>query len=219
MTDFELGAVSRLTDLDRRVSRLETLETPPGGVGGFTLIEEIRLTANAQEFKFENIPQTYQHLYWDASLRATMVPATSNTGWEIIYLQMNGDTGANYAWGEITVAFPAQAVNDTKIQVGRVIVPYTGTPTYDDAYTSQTGWMHHYHSTVKKTPVTWILGTMSATVAEVGRSLAPWKGSGVWDNTAGITELRFHGFTAVSPNLWFRPSSRISLYGVGQATT
>ncbi len=212
-------AVSLLDNLQRRVSRLETLEAGVGGVGGFTLIETIRLTAEAAEFKFDNIPQTYQHLFWDSSLRCRWIGPFTGSSFPDVFLQMNGDTAANYAWGAaLGAAFYSQAVSETRIRVGRMPTPGSGIPTYNENYASAAGWINHYQSTAKKTSITHHGGMMAGTSGEVPRTFLLWKGSGVWDSLDAINELRFHAWVGVS-SVVYRAHSRISLYGVGQASS
>lgn len=215
---FPIQATQRLTDLQKRVDRLETLEAAAGGVGGFTLIETIRKTGDATEFLFEDIPQTYQHLFWDYSLRGHWVGGSGSGSFVNVYLQMNGDTGNNYAyrinWGGFTQA----NVNISVIPIGLLYVPGSGIPTYDETYANEVGWINHYQSAVKKTSITFHGGTMVGTSGEVPRSISTWKGSGVWDSLSPITELRFSSVVGVA-SIFFLVGSRISLYGVGQASS
>lgn len=199
---FDLDLTGRIADMERRVGRLETLESGlSGGTGGF--IEEFILDDNVTtEVIFNFIPQNFQHLILMISARAVGVDDSP------LYLQVNGDTGNNYIWG-----YRIQATHFNNTNYGgnpptdhMDIGDIPGCTAKSDLFSSWIGFIAHYHSTIKKTPLTWHSG---------GLWIGTWsdfKGSGIWNNNDGIDELRIYAAGNA-----FAQHSKFALYGQGVA--
>ena len=202
---FELDAVGQINKLEKRITRLESLE---GGLGigtGFTLIDEIVLPDSLQTSVELEIPDnTFQSLCILLSVRYVDI---DDQGSSPLYLRMNGDEDASYDWGYRVGALVGYttALLDTQIELGEISCLGVGEgPVY---FASLEGWIVHHSDGDKITPITWMSGCW---FSENGGDddWRDFKGSGHWRNTLAITGLEFFGGT-------FEINSKFSLYGIG----
>jgi hypothetical protein len=98
----------KIRDHERRLKRLETLEE----TGCLVLIEDKDLSAEPTSISFDNIPQTYRHLWLWIEAKA------ADGGGVTLELTVNGDGGANYDWERMENATLYAGANDTKIKIG-----------------------------------------------------------------------------------------------------
>lgn len=194
---FDLDLTKRIADMESRVGRLETLDSGgSGGTGGF-ISETILDDSVTSEVSIVSIPQTFQHLILMISARAVGVTDSP------MYLQVNGDTGNNYVWGyRIDLAYLPSVGAQDHIDIGDL----PGCLEKSDLFCSWEGFIAHYHDATKQTPITWHSGGLWAT------TWSDFKGSGVWENNAGITSLRIY-----LPGNTFAIHSKFVLYGQGEA--
>lgn len=212
----ELEVVQRITDMQKRVDRLETLEDSGilGG-GGFTLLNEhiVTLADTVTEIIFTDIPQGFQHLCFVVSARLTRTPAGgARTG---MRWQFNGDTGNNYRYFYRTNAFVATVLADTEIIAGFLTLPFSGAvPESNLQFSTLFGWLNHYHDATKKKSFTWHCGSRHAADGELPGHWLDSKGSGIWIDTDAIESVRIFFTFGVS---FFKIGSKISMFGVGEA--
>jgi hypothetical protein len=86
--------------------------------GGMILIEEKLLTGTVASFDFTSIPQTYRHL-------KIMLHARSNratTVKDLLYININGDTGNNYDYRYINTILDADTVLVASLQAQAIIL-------------------------------------------------------------------------------------------------
>lgn len=213
---IELEVVQRITDMQKRVDRLETLEDSGilGG-GGFTLLNEhiVTLANTDTAIIFPNIPQGFQHLCFVVSARLTRSPAggaRAHMEW-----RFNGDSGNNYRYFYRTNAIVATVLIDTDITAGFLTLPFSGAaPESNLQFNTLFGWLNHYHDATKKKSFTWHCGSRHAADGELPGHWLDSKGSGIWMNIAAITSVQI-SFTYA--NAFFKIGSKFSMFGVGEA--
>ena len=170
---------------------------------GVVLIEEKVCTGSTSTETFSSIPGTYRHLRVLYTARVT----TAGSANQNLYVQVNGDTGANYdqqllvgfsntpgasnAIGTATPVFgeaPQASATAGMAGVGEMVVPYYAGTTFYKSLTTV--------STARNTSA-----AAGASVLHIGVQ---------WRNTAAITSLRVG--VATSGN--FASGAKFSLYGV-----
>ncbi len=181
---------------------------PPGvsgsgsGSGALTLIQEQLLGSDVASVTFSAIPGTYRHLKLVIYGRST--EATTNN---FIYLQFNGDTGANYDYQQSiivnTALAAANAYAQTKIALGQIAGASAPTAGMVGAceiliplYAGTT------YNKILQTCCSAIIGT-SGSNTQVGQF------SGQWRSTAAITSI----VILLAAND-FKTGSILSLYGM-----
>ncbi len=193
----EIDWINQLDKIAKRVARLETLEGGEGGGSGGFIREIILDDSVTSEVNIGSIPQSFQHLILMISARAVGVTDSP------MYLQFNGDEAANYIWGyRIDATYLPSVGAQNYIDIGDL----PGCLEKSDLFCSWEGFIAHYHSTIKKTPITWHSGGLWAT------GWSDFKGSGAWDNNAGISSIRVY-----LPGNTFAIHSKFVLYGQGEA--
>jgi hypothetical protein len=159
------------------------------------------LSSSAASVTFSSIPQGFKHLQIRAIARTDR-----GFGNDTLGLRVNGDTGSNYA---------------------RHILRGTGSSVVSGAVTSTSAWgiqsisassaetgnfapvvvdLLDYASTSKNTTMRAINGFHTASYGFYEISL----NSGLWMNTAAVTELNFYSITGFN----FISGTRFSLYGI-----
>lgn len=167
-----------------------------GGAPAYDLLETTTLTSSASSVSFTglNAYSDYKHL----QIRAVVQNATDVP----FYLQINGDTGSNYAWHRLRATGSSvsslNGSNQPRIDFG----PATVTSFNSSAYNATIIDLLDYSSSSKNSTVRFMNGYISSS----GEKQLNF-GSGLWNNTSAVTSLLFYGNTFVS-------GTRFSLYGV-----
>lgn len=167
---------------------MEPIATTLVGAGGSSTIT------------FSNIPQIYTHLQVRGIARSTQ----TGTGRQVTLLQLNGDTGSNYAYhylaGDGASATASAATSTTSIssgssvQAGDTANTFSGTVIDILDYTNQ----GKYKTT----------RTLNGVDANGSGIVLLW--SGLWMNTSPVTSIKLTmGGSGV-----FAQYSRFSLYGL-----
>ncbi len=172
----------------------------------FESIATVTGNGSSSTLTFSSIPQTYQHLQIRGISKITTLVTTVE-----LRLQINGDTGTNYAnhtlrgdgaatqtTGQITRSY----INTTETNVGsRTSAPYDMTNIFGVSI-----WdIHDYTSTTKFKTVRYFAG-INANVADTGFELN--LGSGLWRSTSAITSI---SLVATDP---FTTTTQFALYGI-----
>jgi hypothetical protein len=177
------------------------LTNAAGGAGSFSLIQTQALAADAGSVTFSAIPGTYEHLMILWTARGT------DAGNPDVYLQFNGDTGANYD-RELLVGVSAAPASGAT--VGQTALQAIGTMpgSTADAGRAAGGTIRiasYARTTFWKTAV----GDFSDIRAtSAGNQLAGMAG-GIWRSTAAITSV-----TLLPSAGNFLAGSVFSLYGI-----
>lgn len=175
------------------------------GAGAATAFESIAtttLTTNTLSVTLSSIPSTYQHLQVRILARCTRGAANGN-----LNIQLNSDTGANYAQHELSgdgaTALAAGSTGATAPNISRS----PGTSATADIFSGTIIDIHDYANTSKYTTLRSFYGydNNSATViGSVGmRSI-------LWLNTAAVDSLTFTSASSSS----FVAGSTFALYGI-----
>lgn len=157
------------------------------------LIQRVAGTGSSGSITFSSIPQTYQHI----QIRAL---ANTNAGANAyLMLQVNGDTGSNYAnhglYGDGSSAFAYGNASDTKITQNLIFNSST-------SHGVQIIDIHDYANTSKyKT-------TRTMSGDDLNGSGRIYLTSGLWMSTSAVTSI-----TLYSTSGSFTTSSTFALYG------
>ena len=167
--------------------------------GDFESIASVTIsTTGIQEVVFSSIPSTYQHL----QLRILSKADSSFTP-ENYFLQMNGDTGYNYAIhqlvGDGSSASASAAASGSYQGAGPFPVPSNNE---SSVFAATIIDILDYTSTNKNTTVRALHGYDANGSGQVQLK------SSVWLNTAAVTQLRWWRPTNIKPN------SSFALYGI-----
>jgi len=158
------------------------------------------LEADAASVTFSSIPATYEHL----QVRGSDAAAGYSTG-QAFYIEFNGSAGTAYSsfiWRGHTTTY-----NPDPLAFQPYIKIYDGTQgvnTDVGEYATIIMDVLDYTNTNKNTSVL-LFGGQS--ISNTNRRI--WWGSGMWDNTAAITQIKF---TPDNGNV--RRGSEFTLYGI-----
>jgi hypothetical protein len=166
----------------------------------YELIQSTVLTTGASSVTFSSIPQDFKHL----QVRFITKSSTSSST-RVLKLQMNGDTGNNYAahvleGGGSSVqsgAFTTGTINGifASVSTGSAVA---------NAWPAGVMDVLDYASTAKNTTISAFSGFAGAS----GEISQVYLRSGFWLNTAAVTSLNF------SDSSNWLAGSRFSLYGI-----
>jgi hypothetical protein len=154
---------------------------------------------------FSSIPATYKHL----QIRAIAQTNRGTFGRDLIGLQINSDTGANYSWhiltGDGSSAGAGGTASTTEIRTGSA-----GTTTAGSGFFgAQVVDILDYASTSKFKTVRNLGGNdVNGTVGGAGGEVILTSGS--WRNTNAVTSLTFYPISGST----FSPNSQFALYGI-----
>lgn len=166
--------------------------------GAFESIASVNPTSGATSITFSSIPQTYQHL----QIRYIGKSTIGTTGTYSLDMQINGDTGSNYAWhlleGDGASTNAANKTGEPDIPIGRV--SRAGENPFGVGIID----VHDYSSTAKNTTVRSFVG------ADFNGSGTIQLRSGLWLNTNAVTSITLFGTS-------FNSNSTFSLYGIKAA--
>jgi len=204
----------RMSILDKRIARLETLEGSSfTGGGGLVLIERQEVgAAGTNLITFNNIPATFHQLwviYYAYAYQGT-------GGFGPIEMRINNDSGNNYDWYDVRITWnlgspnKGQGYNVSEATVGNAnddarLDPAAGHilfPCYADTTpaSKRRVWVHDYYFTA------WF-GVEPAPDHKRGL------GGGNWLNAA-ISRLDFAP-TFAAPAFLFQEGTCFSVYGIG----
>jgi len=207
----------RMSILDKRVARLETLEGSSfTGGGGLVLIERQEVgAAGAHQITFDNIPATFHQLWVIYYAYAAWVPTTT---WIHIEMQVNNDVGNNYDWYRATItwdlgsptkgegygvnlAFVGAAQDDLRLDpaTGHILFPCYSDTT--PAATKYKIWIYDGYLT----------GWFGSPPVPIHRRNM---GGGSWASNAAINRLDFYAAIG-TPAAVFEEGTCFSLYGIG----
>ena len=131
---------------------------------------------------FSSIPQTYTHLQVRILLQGT---STFNT--PFLPLEINGNTGANYAWhrfwGDGSTVSVAASASANYIVLPRFVD--AGTPSYTNMFGAMVIDFLDYTNTNKTKTVRAVGGYDANGSGQIGLN------SGLFNNTSGITSITF----------------------------
>ena len=208
MSDVRYELAYRMLDLDKRVSRLETLEAPGGGGGGsgdLFLIETIEITDVAGgAIQFDTIPATAKHLFYTGF----MLGNGTN-----MYMIINGGATATDLsnLGNFTCGFGGGATTINNVRMGfSQSQSSVGVPT--DVFSAIWGWIPNPLGDLDQH-----LGTMSWSGALqrddlISQNLWNSRGGGNWDRDCPITQINV-GHDGAGGNTW-EQGTLFSLYGL-----
>jgi hypothetical protein len=177
----------------------------PAFQGDYWALNTITLSSNATSVTFTGIPQNYTHL----QIRAITRDTQTNTNINSLYMFLNGDTGANYAWhrlegfGSGTPTAGGASSTGSGIWIG---------PNSTNGYASNIFASHiidilDYTSTAKYKTTRHLGGfDTNGTGTEPGEVNLT---SGLWMSTAPVTSLTFSISTYSQV-----ANSSFALYGV-----
>lgn len=177
-----------------------TWATPSAGSSAVTQIADTTLGSAAADITFSSIPSTYNHL------KLVISGACSSTSFNgtNFNVQVNGDTGSNYAFATVSKYAGAGATmtlegqfSQTQFELGNIWVGQAVT----NAIASVEMTFMNYKGTTLRKGMTFIGG---------GWSDAPGtgSGSGAWKSTSAITSIKLY-----SSGGNFMTGTRATLYG------
>lgn len=220
-------------DLDRRISRLETLEDAGGASGGFwTLLEEFILTDNTETtIIFDNINQNYSTLAFIISARwynGGVGRAPLRMRWNDIII--NPDIFSNpgaYAWRTSENGVDNFEFSSDYIQLGNIGSRYIAgsQATWTDIFTSMVAYIPDYSRDDKIKPIIWHAGGYATSFGAApafwinGRGMGQFDIRGAEDFEARndpLTKITLAGYGGVGT--LFQTGSKFSMYGIGAAT-
>lgn len=171
---------------------------PTVAAGAYELIETVILSSATSSVTFSNLnnySSTYQHL----QIRATARYGTSGSFYDNMRVQVNGDTGSNYAWhrlkGNGSSVTSEASTSQTNIILGAYSTSASTAPNVIDILDP--------YETSKNTTFRALVGAAESTDRIISLN------SGVWLNTAALTQIRL--FTSSGD---FQSNSRFSIYGL-----
>ncbi len=226
---FPIDPIRISDDLEKRVSRLETLEEAGAATGGFwTLIEEQILTDNAQTvITFDNIDQSFETIVFLISARWYDGGGSSplRMRWNDKIKYPSPSTNGIYCWGNLQNATNFWSFIDDYIELGDMSSRATGSvfPTLFDIFTTMVAYIPDYHRDDGIHPVIWHAGGYKTADA----SAAEWingRGFGTFEIDGAGTDFRSDPLTKITFGSWggtathFGINSKFSLYGFGAAS-
>jgi hypothetical protein len=171
-----------------------------GPVGAYDSLATVNLIANTSSVTFTGIPSGYKHLQVRCINRDTTSTYYSND----LYMNFNGDTGANYSLHRL-YATGSSATADNVVNASYMLIGQQATSLSSDIFGANIIDILEYGNTnIYKTSRG--LGGVDLNGNTDGRMMLQ---SGSWRNTAAITSITFR---AASNNL--ATYSSFALYGV-----
>jgi len=184
------------------ISRSMLVGNPAFNPGAFVSLATFNISSNTATVTFSSIPSTYQHLQVRIMSRCTRAAANGN-----LNIQLNSDTGANYASHELSGDGAAFSATGSTGSSAPSISRSPGTTTNADVFAGTIIDIHDYANTTKNKVIRSLYGydnNSTTTAGTIGmRSI-------LWLNTAAINTLTFTSASASS----FTSGSVFSLYGI-----
>jgi len=219
MNDIQLLAeiVRRQKALDKRISRLETLEFS-SYIGGWVEIETITANAPLWSFVFEDIPQTFLHL-------ALLISARLNgQGCGAMKMILNGDDEESYWFnthslgGDVGACthscFEIFGIGEFEAYIHIGDIPgdsVTHEEIFADLFNSETLWLLDYRCDEKRKSCHWDNETVCPEAGEIPAAKFRQLGGGFWHELDAIEEIEIYIGGAAT----FAQNSKMSLYGIG----
>jgi len=170
--------------------------------GAFVPIATFNIASNTATVTFSSIPSTYQHLQVRIMSRCTRAAANGN-----LNIQLNSDTGANYASHELSGDGATALATGATAQTAPSISRSPGTSVTANIFAGTIIDIHDYASTTKYKTLRSFYGydnNSGSVIGNVGMR------SVLWLNTAAINTLTFTSASSSS----FTSGSVFSLYGI-----
>lgn len=175
---------------------------PPAAAGTYDLLETEILTGSQASVTFSSLNSTYGSTYQHLQIRATARYGTAGSFYDNMRMQLNADTGSNYAWhrlrGTPSGVSSTNSTSTTHIICGNYSTSSSTAPSIIDILDP--------FETTKNTTIRGLAGAAESTDWIIQLN------SGVWLNTNALTEIKL--FTASGD---FQSNSRFSLYGLKAA--
>jgi hypothetical protein len=177
-----------------------------GGGGGQALISSVVTSGSQAGVTFSSLPQGYSHL--KLIVYGASSGAVAN---EAVYVQFNGDTGANYDWYQGIINNGAGAavvtVSGGGYATNQILVGYLNGQSATTKVGTFNATIGGYASTAFAKPV--VFSSMSIAAATLAGSYSI-EGGGVWHTTSAITSVKVLLITANH----FVDGTIVSLYGM-----
>lgn len=165
--------------------------------GSYELIESNILTSSASSVTFSSIPQDYKHLQLRMVTKSDRASST-----DFFYLQLNGDTGSNYArhglYGTGSSVSSLAVTSTTAFQVGLLPAASDTNLNYEGSVVD----LLDYTNTNKNSTIRALWG-QSGLTSRINLF------SGVWMNTNAVSSMTLFPFAGP-----LKANSRFSLYGI-----
>ena len=162
-------------------------------------IETIYLEADVSSVTFSSIPATYEHLQLRTSIRSAYAAAD----YAMLYIRLNGDTGANYTrhymYGHDSSTGGGGDTSQTFMLLG-ITEPNATEPSA--VYANHVIDLLDYANTNKYTTASAINGQLGWPVAQ--------QLSGLWDDTSAVSTILLYDGNAQD----FVRGSEFTLYGI-----
>lgn len=168
--------------------------------GGMFLIEEHLCAVDEASITFSNIPQYYRHLKLVGQGRSDVVNSVIT-----LYMQFNGDTGANYDYESISASASTVAAGEWLAQTELYMAVLAGGGAPAGCAGNFDLMIENYRGTFRKL----VESITSHNFSNSSGGLVNVKRSGVWRNTDAISSIKFY---TSSGNIV--AGSVISLYGL-----
>lgn len=178
-----------------------TWVTPSGGGGGgaVTLIGTVTTTSSAANITFSSIPNTFNHL----ELVVKGVALAGGPGHENLFMDFNGDGGANYDWAYNTMGGSGIFGSQNFGYIGEIAT--IGTPPTVNSTSFKVLIPDYLDTTFNKD---W-LGQGAGSYATTNGNQVWGIWGGQWNNTAAITSIKVH-----MGSHDFMDGSKAWLYGI-----
>ena len=178
-----------------------------GAAGSFDLLETQILGSTSASVTFSNLNSTYGSTYQHLQLRMVARSERASFDRDLFLMEINSDTGSNYAWHGLVGAGNAVYSTSGTSQIRIDLVSYL------QASQSPSGAFSAYSVDLldpfetTKTKVIRSLSGGTVRSSEAGVALS----SGLWNNTNAMTTIKVYAPGNLSAG------SRFSLYGIKAA--
>jgi len=179
-----------------------TLAASGGVAGSYELIETALVSTSTPSVTFNNLG-TYSSTYKHLQIRCLTRSNPGSTGINLINVNLNSDSGSNYArhalFGNGSTVASNSATSQTSLGTG--LIPEANQAT--NAFAANIIDFLDCYSTSKNKTVRTFAGVHGSANNSI------MLGSGLWMNTNSITSI-----SLANPALLFITGSRFSLYGI-----
>jgi len=172
-----------------------------GGGGAYDLLETTLISTNTANVTFSSLGSysDYKHLQIRITSRTSQ-----NSGTDAVALQLNSDTGSNYAWHRLNGNGSSVASGAVTSQARIHASSTTGNLATANIFGAAVIDILDFSSSNKNTTVRTLNGVSMPDTPDVRL------GSGVWINTAAVTSVTLFSLNGAN----FVSGSRLSLYGI-----
>lgn len=171
----------------------------------YELLETKDLSSTTANIEFTNLTSAYSSTYTHLQFRWSLRSSRTTTD-DAVFVQLNGDTGSNYAWHYFRG-------------------PLSGTPQRSNGVSQSAMYMTEFPASGSNTytfgagvleildPFVTTKNTVLRALGGNTRSPRLFNSSGLWMNTASLNSIKFYSSTGNN----FTSGSRLSLYGLRAA--